>query len=309
MVVWPTFLRAAGPPTMYAKPLTPTNPIAMPTGTRSSISTNRMTKPRMAMASGLIARISFHRPRGIPAFDQFGMEDQAIGAQSNEEDGGDVAEPGQQEERPGRQPQIEREHVVGARRPYLVVEGDGLHRDHEQEHQGREDVDRALVLRPDIGPEQVDGDVGAAIGGRADAPEDQHAQQQAAEVVAVGDRDAEEVAQQDRGEHVGSDDPDEERGQELDGIDEPIRNPTHALPLAGCSAPWWRRRRTSRRRRYHREWRASNELMRRRQYAALFCASDCLSSFMMASGSPPALRTLSAHCFSSGSADFFHSFN
>src|SRR6476620_3497598 len=43
------------------------------------------------------------------------------------------------------------------------------------------------------------------------------------------------------------------------------------------------------------------------QYAALFCASDCLSSFMMASGSPPALRTLSVHCFSSGSADFFHS--
>ena len=44
-----------------------------------------------------------------------------------------------------------------------------------------------------------------------------------------------------------------------------------------------------------------------RQYAALYCASVCLSSFMMASGSPPALRTLSAHCFSSGSADFFHS--
>src|SRR5262245_47959328 len=30
------------------------------------------------------------------------------------------------------------------------------------------------------------------------------------------------------------------------------------------------------------------------QYAALYWASDCLSSFMMASGSPPALRTFSA---------------
>src|SRR5262249_58458718 len=44
-----------------------------------------------------------------------------------------------------------------------------------------------------------------------------------------------------------------------------------------------------------------------RQYAALYWASDCLSSFMMVAGSPPALRTVSVHCFSSGSADFFHS--
>src|SRR3954464_9067429 len=135
----------------------------MPTGTRSSISTNRTTKPRTAMASELIARFSFHRPRGIPAFKQFGMKDQAIGAQRNQDDGGDVAEPGQQEERPSWKPQIEREHVVGARCPYFVVEGEGLHRDHEQEYQGREDVDRALVLRPDISPQQVDGDVGAAV--------------------------------------------------------------------------------------------------------------------------------------------------
>src|SRR5262249_58084006 len=44
-----------------------------------------------------------------------------------------------------------------------------------------------------------------------------------------------------------------------------------------------------------------------RQYAALYWASDCLSSFMMVAGSPLALWTLSVHCFSSGSADFFHS--
>ncbi len=54
MVVWPTFLSAAAPPTMKAKPLTPTNPIAMPTGTRSSISTNKEMKPRIATASELI---------------------------------------------------------------------------------------------------------------------------------------------------------------------------------------------------------------------------------------------------------------
>src|SRR5262249_13196864 len=43
-----------------------------------------------------------------------------------------------------------------------------------------------------------------------------------------------------------------------------------------------------------------------RQYAALYWASDCLSSFMMVAGTPLALWTLSVHCFSSGSADFFH---
>src|SRR5437016_8365152 len=121
MVVWPTFLSAAAPPTMYAKPLTPTNPIAMPTGTRSSISTNRITNPRMAMASELIAMISFDRPgHGLPA-EQFRMEDQPIGAQRNQEHRRHVADPGQQKERPGRQPKIEREHVIGARGPDLVV--------------------------------------------------------------------------------------------------------------------------------------------------------------------------------------------
>ena len=49
-------------------------------------------------------------------------------------------------------------------------------------------------------PQQVDGDVVAAIAGDRDAPEDQDAEQQAGEVVAVGDRPGEEIAQDDRDE-------------------------------------------------------------------------------------------------------------
>src|SRR5712691_9390211 len=214
MVVWPTFFSAAAPPTMYAKPLTPTNPMAMPTGTRSSISTNRTTKPRMAMASELM--ISFDRVDLTRLAQQFGMKDQAIGAHRNQDQRRHVAGPGQREERPGRQPQIEGEHVVGARARDLVVERPGLHRDDEQKDERREDIHRALVSGTDIGPEQINRDVGAAIGGRPDAPEDQDAQQQAAEVVAVGDRDVEEVTQQHRDEDIGGDNPDEECGEELD---------------------------------------------------------------------------------------------
>src|SRR6266853_1733623 len=47
-------LSAGPPPTRYAKPDTPTRPIAMPTGTRSSIRANSTTKPVTATASGLM---------------------------------------------------------------------------------------------------------------------------------------------------------------------------------------------------------------------------------------------------------------
>src|SRR3954471_12461362 len=43
------------------------------------------------------------------------------------------------------------------------------------------------------------------------------------------------------------------------------------------------------------------------QYAALYFAIAAFSSFMIASGSPPAFFTLSPHALSSGSAAFFHS--
>ena len=150
------------------------------------------------------------------------MKDQPVGAQRNQDHRRDVADPGQREEWPSRQPQIESEHVVGARRPDLVVECEGLHRDHEQQNERCEYVDRALIPRAHIGIEKIDGNMGAAIGGGANSPEDQHAEQQAAEVVAVGNRDAEEIAQQHGHEDVGGDDADKQRGQKLDGIDEPI---------------------------------------------------------------------------------------
>jgi hypothetical protein len=106
-----------------------------------------------------------------------------------------------------RQPQVEREHVVGPRGPDLVVERHGLERDHEQQHQCREHVDDPLQLLTDIGVEQIDGDVSAAVGRGGDAPEDQDAEQQAPEVIGVGDLETEEIAQQDRDEDVGADDP------------------------------------------------------------------------------------------------------
>jgi len=62
--------------------------------------------------------------------------------------------------------------------------------------------------------------VSAPVRGGGDAPEDQDAQKESSEVVAVGNLDAEEVSQQDRGEDIGGDDADEERGQQLDPIDE-----------------------------------------------------------------------------------------
>src|ERR1700733_4169456 len=42
------------------------------------------------------------------------------------------------------------------------------------------------------------------------------------------------------------------------------------------------------------------------QKPALYCVSDVCSSFQIASGSPPALFTASAHFCLSGSADCFH---
>ena len=48
-------LSAASPLTRQAKPLTPTRPIAMPTGTRSSISANSATNPIRATRSLLTA--------------------------------------------------------------------------------------------------------------------------------------------------------------------------------------------------------------------------------------------------------------
>src|SRR5664279_6076647 len=90
----------------------------MPTGTRSSISTNNARKPMMATASVLIAsldRLDFCFGH------QFRPDNQAVGADSDQQHRRHVAQPGDHEERPGRQAKIEGEHVVGARGHHLVA--------------------------------------------------------------------------------------------------------------------------------------------------------------------------------------------
>ena len=73
--------------------------------------------------------------------------------------------------------------LIGTGRPDLVEQRVGLDRDDKQQHQRGEYVDPPLQPRADIGVEQVDRDVGAAVGRRGDTPEDQDAEQQPAEIV------------------------------------------------------------------------------------------------------------------------------
>src|ERR1700709_2383021 len=103
MVVCPTSFSAGARPVRYPKPVMPTRPIAMPTGTRKSISANRLTKPIRATASlltGLLRDLNF----GI--VHQIRMEDQPIRSDRDQQHGGDVADPRYQEERPHRHLQI-----------------------------------------------------------------------------------------------------------------------------------------------------------------------------------------------------------
>src|SRR3954463_6127476 len=171
----------------------------MPTGTRRSISTNRTRKPRTATASVLMPSSLDRLDLVLPAH-QFRLEDQAIGAHGNQQHCGDVAKPGHQKKRPGRQSQVESEHVVSPCGDYLVEQSPGLHRDHEQQDEGGEYVDEALQLRPDIRIEEIDRDVGPAVRRGGDTPEDQNAEKKSAEIVAVWDLNAEEIPQQNRDE-------------------------------------------------------------------------------------------------------------
>ena len=107
---------------------------------------------------------------------------------------------------------------------HLVEQRPGLHRHHEQQHQRREHIDPALVFRRRIGPDQIDGDVGAAIAGGGDAPEDQDAEQELAEIVIVGNRHREEFAHEHRGEGVQRDNADKERRDPFDRIDEAVHD-------------------------------------------------------------------------------------
>ena len=106
-----------------------------------------------------------------------------------------------------------------------------------KQHQRREHVDHALHPLADIGIEQIDGDVAAAIGRRGDAPEDQDAEQEPAEIVGVRDLHREEVAQQDRDEDIERDNADKEGGDQLDAVDEAVheaaRRPRRRLMRCG----------------------------------------------------------------------------
>src|SRR6202044_1511799 len=187
----------------------------------------------------------------------------------------------------------------------------------------------------DIGIEQVDGDVIAAIRRRGDAPEDENAEQQPAEIVAVGNLHAEEIAQHHRDEDVERDDADEKGGDQLDAVDEHVhrvagrrfwrlgdsgngtfgfrheaRSKLLPLPCRGRAprSGGWGSARSGRRTSPPAALRAAASPWQGRlkfQKPALYCVSEACSSFQIASGSPPAFFTSAAHFCLSGSADFF----
>src|ERR671932_801247 len=119
MDVWPTSFYAVPAPTMMPKPVTPTSPMAMPTGTRSSISTKSTRNPVTATASVLIGSLDGLDERRA---DPLRRDHEPVGADGDQEHGRDVAGPGDGEEGPGRQVQVVGQHVVGARRRDLVEE-------------------------------------------------------------------------------------------------------------------------------------------------------------------------------------------
>ncbi len=198
----------------------------MPIGTRSSIRTKRRDEADDgdgvgAHGSSPLARLD----EFVRVLHHLGMEDQPIGAHGDQQHGGDVADPGDREERPHRQAQIEGRHVVesGASRPCRTACRSAPTTTNSSTSVANTSITRCQ-LGADVGPEQVDRDVRAAIGGRRDAPEDQDAEQKLAEVIGIGDLDVEEVAQQDRDEDVGRDDADEYRRDPLDRVDEAVHH-------------------------------------------------------------------------------------
>src|SRR6202043_2807736 len=95
--------------------------MAMPTGTRSSISANSTTKPRIATASVLKCGIaSLDRLDLVLAAGPIRMEDRPVGAHADKQHRRHVAEPGHQEKRPHRQPQVEGEYVIRIGAAHLV---------------------------------------------------------------------------------------------------------------------------------------------------------------------------------------------
>ena len=85
--------------------------------------------------------------RSVPA-QAFRVEDQAIGAHRDQDDGAYIARPGDREERPGRKVQVVGQHIVGAGRADLVEQHGGVNGDDEQQHERGEDIDGAFPRGP-----------------------------------------------------------------------------------------------------------------------------------------------------------------
>src|SRR5207253_8527369 len=180
---------------------------------------------------------------------------------------------------------------------HLVEQRPGLHGDHEQQHQRREYIDPALVFRADIGPDQIDREMAAAVAGGGDAPEDQDAEQHAPDIERVGNRIIQRVAQDHRNKNVERHDADESRRDPFDGVDETVhggavhvgsgRNAVTGNSMA-AGIP------------------AASLIERQAVYcaSALYLVNAARSSAIAASGSAPVLRTLSAQVLTSGSDAF-----
>src|SRR5947209_18516959 len=129
------------------------SPIAMPTGTRKSIKTKRVTNPRSATASVLIL---LHRLQRMFAFDDLRLDDEQPSAHRNENDGGNVADPCDGKERPCGQLEIESEHIIRIGLLYLVEQCVCLRGHDEQKHERREYIDEPLVPPAGSRPAKLD---------------------------------------------------------------------------------------------------------------------------------------------------------
>src|SRR6476619_7356259 len=99
----------------------------MPTGTRSSIRPNRMTNP--TMATTLVSMSSLHRLDVLlAARHRFGLEDQPVSANGDQQHRRGVASPGDREEWPGGQSKLERLQIGVVIARDLVDQRVGLHR-------------------------------------------------------------------------------------------------------------------------------------------------------------------------------------
>src|SRR5690348_13009263 len=127
-------------PTMYPKPVTPTRPMAMPTGTRSIIRIKSETKPTRATISGVLMALLDRLQLLRVARHGLRIEDQPVSADSNQQHCGNVANPSQGKERPGRKAKIESKNVVVVGACDLVEQRVGLHGDDKQQDERRKNI-------------------------------------------------------------------------------------------------------------------------------------------------------------------------